>query len=180
MNDPKLLRLNILDYFALLQEGYPPTPPGLAMAIGLRGFDALLRIVKEEDLEPGTYPAESMDALMIARSMIEDFYITHGLRDAIPTQFTKFLLSAFFNRSEKTIQEMVGGTDNTLEITIAGVSTTLPHLENNKFFHITQESVLDGPQQLEHKEGYPMDGIIIDTYDHHQRAEQEVDEWSLI
>ena len=123
MEDPVALRLRVIDYFSLLEaERSHPTPPGLAMAMGLRGFDALMRILKEVEEEPITYPEEALDVLYTARSYLEDYYIRYGLKEAIPAAFTKFLLTAFFNRSEKTIQETLNAKDNNLQINILGVS----------------------------------------------------------
>jgi len=102
----------------------PPTPPGLAMAMGLRGFDALLRILQEEENNPGTYPEASMDVLVKARSYIEEYYIENGLREKLPHAFIKFLMSAFFGRNEKTITESQGNAQT--QISILGVSPDAP------------------------------------------------------
>jgi hypothetical protein len=132
MADANQLRLRVVDYFSLINdptnEGPPrhPTPPGLAMALGLRSFDALLRIMQVAEDDPSVYPEESLEVLHVARSYLEDHYISHGLREMIPTQFLKFLLSAYFNRSEKTIQETLNAKDNQLNINILGIGAPLP------------------------------------------------------
>ncbi|MGD9156936.1 MAG: hypothetical protein PVG39_00890 [Desulfobacteraceae bacterium] len=123
MADPDRLRLKIVDYFSLLKdEDDPqlPTPPGLAMAIGLRGFDALQRIIRAEEDVPGTYMKESMACLELAGSFIEDAYIQGGLREAMPQQFVKFLLSTFFNRREKAQVDV--NADMVFKIEIEGIS----------------------------------------------------------
>lgn len=102
----------------------PPTPPGLAMAMGLRGFDALLFILHEEENNPGTYPEASMDVLVKARSWLESYYIENGLREKLPHAFIKFLMSAFFGRNEKTITESQGNAQT--QISILGVSPDAP------------------------------------------------------
>jgi hypothetical protein len=123
MADAVQLRTSIEDYFSLLQvEGSHPTPPGLAMAIGLRGFDALMMIMKAVEDEPTSYPEDSVSVLYTARSYLEDYYLRNGLREAIPQAFTKFIMSAYFNRSEKTIQEQLNAKDNNIQISILGVS----------------------------------------------------------
>lgn len=142
MANPILLRQKIVDYFTLLQPGSHPTPPGMAMALGLNSFDAIIRIVKIEEDTPGTYPEESIDALFLARSLIEDHYINGGLRDAMPAQFLKFLLSAYFARSEKIIQETLGAKDNEISINILGVSQPLPSISAPK-----EAEVIECPQE---------------------------------
>jgi hypothetical protein len=127
MADSVELRMKIIDYFSLIEaENSHPTPPGLALAMGLRGFDALMYIMKEEEASPGTYPEDSMDVLHVARSHLEAYYINHGLREAIPAQFTRFLMSAYFGRSEKIIQEQMGSLDNQIHLDILGISSPLP------------------------------------------------------
>lgn len=122
MGDSEKLRINLMDYFTLLKaHDLLPTPPGLATHIGLRGFDSLLHIMRIEEDQPGTYPKDSMDCLELAKSYIEDAYIQGGLRDAFPPQFTKFLLSAFFNRKEKTSTEIQ--QDTNINFRILGLNT---------------------------------------------------------
>lgn len=121
MADPKKLKMHIIDYFTLLKtEEMMPTPPGLATHIGLRGFNEIINILKIEEDQPGTYLPASLDCLELAKSYIEDAYIQGGLRDALPSQFVKFLLSAFFNRKEKTAAEIEA--DTTITVHIAGLT----------------------------------------------------------
>jgi hypothetical protein len=126
MENPEELHYRIVEYFSLLGEGAHPTPPGLALAMGLNGFNALVRIINEAEIDPKAYPEESLNVLHVARSMLEDYYLDHGLREAIPAQFTKFIMSSFFNRNEKTIQEGGAGgtsvTNNTVFVSILGIS----------------------------------------------------------
>jgi hypothetical protein len=123
MADATQLRLSIEDYFSLIQEEKShPTPPGLAMAMGLRGFDALMQIMKTVEDDPTFYPEDSTTVLYTARSYLEDYYLRNGLRESIPQAFTKFIMSAYFNRSEKTIQEQLNTKDNNIQISILGVS----------------------------------------------------------
>ena len=133
MADPTSLRTKVVDYFSLLTEDPErpkhPTPPGLAMALGLRSFDTLLRIMQQAEDDPTIYPEESLDVLHVARSYIEDHFIQYGLREAIPTQFTKFLLSAYFGRSEKILQETLNQKDNQLNINILGIGAPIPTIE---------------------------------------------------
>lgn len=143
MADPEALRLKIVDYFSLLTSQVPlpdgtfpprqhPTPPGLAMAMGLRGFDALMQIIQRAEVDPDAYPEESLNVLHVARSLIEEHYLINGIREVIPQQFCKFMLSAYFNRSEKTIQENLNARDNNLNINILGLGAPLTSVEQHK------------------------------------------------
>jgi len=123
MASPDVLRLRVTEYFSFLEDtGEPPTPPGLARARGFSNVSILSRTLATADAEPGTYLEESVDALLMACSYIEDWYVRQGLKEAIPTAFTRFLLSAYHNRSERTIQENTGGSKNDLTVSILGVS----------------------------------------------------------
>ena len=127
MNAPELLDLKVVEYFTFLQaEELPPTPPGLAMALGFSGFSALLKTLQTEEQNPGTYPQDAIYALQRACSYIEDWYVTHGLQEHIPVAFVRFLLSAYHNRSEKTVQEQMGRRDDQLQISILGLSEAMP------------------------------------------------------
>jgi len=144
MSDPQRMREAVADYFSMLTEDpdnpKPPTPPGLAMALGLRGFDALLQIKRTEEADPGTYSEEAMAVLDLAAAYIEDYYLTYGLKERLPAAFTKFLLSAYFNRSEKTIQEMVNQPDNNIQVNVLGVSQPLPPS--------TRKNAQNGPESI--------------------------------
>jgi len=133
MADPNQLRMKVVDYFSMLtadpEDRRHPTPPGLAMALGLRSFDALLHIMQVAEDDPSAYPEESLDVLHVARTHIEDYYINNGLRETIPHAFLKFLLSAYFGRSEKILQETLNAKDNQLNINILGISAPLPLVE---------------------------------------------------
>lgn len=124
MANAEELYFRIVEYFTLLGESAHPTPPGLALAMGLTGFDSLMRIIKKAEVDTQAYPKESLDVLHVARSLLEDYYLDHGLREAIPAQFTKFIMSSFFNRNEKTIQEGTGqaGGNTTINVNILGIS----------------------------------------------------------
>jgi hypothetical protein len=157
MADPDQLRMKVVDYFSMLtadlEDRRHPTPPGLAMALGLRSFDALLHILQVAEEDPSTYPEESLDVLHVARTHIEDYYINNGLRETIPHAFLKFLLSAYFNRSEKTIQETLNARDNQLNINILGISAPLPVIE-----------ATNGPTiDVEHHEATEGFTIVYDT-----------------
>lgn len=133
MADPDELRMKVVDYFSMLtidsEDRRHPTPPGLAMALGLRSFDALLHIMQVAEEDPSAYPEASLDVLHVARTHIEDYYINNGLRETIPHAFLKFLLSAYFGRSEKILQETLNAKDNQLNINILGISAPLPITE---------------------------------------------------
>lgn len=50
-----------------------------------------------------------------------DFYIQAGLREVMPREFIKFLLSSYFARSEKIASED-RKTDNTFTVNILGAT----------------------------------------------------------
>lgn len=127
MADPDVLRMKIEDYFYLLnEEKMLPTPAGLAMAMGLHSFDSILKVLKTAQEDESIYPEESLSVLQYAKSMIEDRYIQLGLQERIPQAFTKFLLSAYFARSERIISEQQGAVDNNFQINVLGVSSPMP------------------------------------------------------
>jgi hypothetical protein len=121
MADVKKLKSNVELYFSQLKTTNDlPTPPGFALAIGLRSFNEILRIEKQEREIPGTYPEESMAILDMASSIIEDMYIKGGLKDQLHPAFTKFILSAFYRRNDKTTADE--RKDTKIYLHIEGVS----------------------------------------------------------
>jgi len=124
MEDPHRLQTTIEDYFSLIDSTQvPPTPPGLSMAMGLRGWTALEHILKTAEEDPDHYPSQSVHCLHVAASLLEDYYLTHGLQENIPQAFTKFILSAYHGRSEKAKMEIDQKIDTDIKITIQGLST---------------------------------------------------------
>ena len=124
--DPERIKESVIDYFSLckMDETLRPTPPGMALALGFRSFDSLMRVIKAEEEAPGSYPEESMSVLEVARSYLEDFYIQAGLREVMPKEFIKFLLSSYFARSEKIASED-RKTDNTFTVNILGATNNV-------------------------------------------------------
>lgn len=124
--DPQRVKDSVIEYFSLCQmdETMRPTPPGLAMAMGFRSFDSLMRTIKTEEEAPGSYPEEAMVVLEVARTYLEDYYIQGGLRDSLPKEFIKFLLSSYFSRSEKIAAE-ANKSDNQFTINILGAENNV-------------------------------------------------------
>lgn len=121
--DPERIKNSVIEYFSLckMDETLRPTPPGLAMAMGFRSFDSLMRVMKTEEEAPGSYPEESMLIVDMARSYLEDFYIQAGLREVMPKEFIRFLLSSYFARSEKIAGED-RRTDTNFTVNIQGAT----------------------------------------------------------
>lgn len=124
--DPERVKTSVIDYFSLCQldETIRPTPPGLAMAMGFRSFDSMMRAMRTEEEAPGSYPDEAMAVLEVARTYLEDYYIQAGLREAMPKEFIKFLLSSYFSRSEKIASESLKN-DNTFTVNILGAENNV-------------------------------------------------------
>jgi hypothetical protein len=126
LSDPQRVREAVIDYFSLCQldETARPTPPGLAMAMGFKSFDSMMRAMKLEEDSPGSYPEEAMSVLEVARTYLEDFYIQGGLRESLPKEFVKFLLSSYFARSEKIAADQTKN-DTTFTVNILGAENNV-------------------------------------------------------
>jgi len=94
------------------------------MAMGFRSFDSLMRTIKAEEEAPGSYPEEAMGVLEVARTYLEDYYIQGGLRESLPKEFIKFLLSSYFSRSEKIASESLKN-DTTFTVNILGAENNV-------------------------------------------------------
>jgi hypothetical protein len=127
-HDPGLLELMIDIYFEQMnQDELPPTVPGLVLCLGLTKVAELSKLLEryeanQSELEAAEndclvvgdtplrtsafpYPAESMDHIVRALTRIEEYQLTHGLRDMIPATLVKFTLGAYHGVKEVNTQQ---------------------------------------------------------------------------
>ena len=118
LNNASDLEHNITIYLSETienDEGPPPTPEGLARAVGFTSFSQLRSTLKtyHKDYKTAT------DFLVSACSIILDYYQQQGLTDRLSQQFIRFLSSAYFDISEKTMQETTITENKTITINIS-------------------------------------------------------------
>ena len=87
-----------------------PTPEALARSLGFANFNSMRRAMEDQ-----SYPEPSRYYLFTACSILADMLTRAGLTSKLDQRFTKFIMSAYMNISEKT--EQYTQTDNHVHIT---------------------------------------------------------------
>lgn len=122
-------------------EATHPTPAGFALWIDYDTTTQLITAVKNDPPDP-KMDEETLRFLRRGVTRLEQYYTENGLKDLLPSAFTKLMLSAYFDINEKSVKKEEH--DQTITIiwegeTPPGLPSPAPEVIEADFTELTED-----------------------------------------